>query len=227
MRIVSISLLAVLFSGSLLAKPLLVEGNLDQWRDVKWIGETQYQPIMDMEQGVVLRAESVNSASGYEYTRSINLNKTPVLQWQWTAEFTPYAMVMSDDGIEQKSNEFDERTQQGNDFVLRLMVSRKPLFGEPKSIHYVWSHSQPVGSSWAIDANNKVMVVSGNGQTTMKWQTLHRHLQKDWQQLFGEIIDEIDSITFMTDSDSISGHAVGYYGDMQTLAIKSMAENNQ
>ncbi len=227
MRFISILLFAAVFSGSVLAKPLLIEGNLDQWRGVKWMGETQYQPIMDMEQGVVLRAESVSSASGYEYTRRINLNKTPVLQWQWTAEITPYVMVMGDDGIEHKSNEFDERTQQGNDFVLRLMVSRKPVFGEAKSIHYVWSHSQPVGSSWALDDNNKVMVVSGNGQTTMKWQTLHRHLQKDWQLLFGEVIDEIDSITFMTDSDAIKGHAVGYYGDMRTLAIKSMAENNQ
>jgi len=213
-------------SALVMAKPLLIEGNLDNWSGVTFVGETQYQPIMDMEQGVVLRAESVKSASGFEYRKSINLDKTPVLQWQWTAEFTPYTLVMNEQGIESKQSDFNERETAGNDFVLRLVVSRKPLFGDAKSIHYVWSHSQPIESHWALDANNHVLVVSGDGQITMKWQTLHRHIQKDWQKLFGESIKEIDSIMFMTDTDAIAGHAVGYYGDMRTLAIKSMAENN-
>lgn len=207
------------------AKPLLIEGNLDHWRPVTLNGETQYQPIMDMEQGVVLRAESVKSASGYEYSRTINLNKTPVLQWQWTAELTPYALAIDHQGIETKQNEFDERDAKGNDFVLRVVVSRKPMFAQAKSIHYVWSHSQPIESDWAIDDNNKVIVVSGDGQTTMKWQTLHRHIQKDWQRVFAENISDINSIMFMTDSDAIGGHAIGYYGDMRTLATKAMAKS--
>lgn len=218
-------LLALLAMQPSAAKPLLIEGNLDNWSRVTFSGETQYQPIMDMEQGVVLRAESVKSASGYEYSRTINLEKTPVLQWQWTAELTPYALTMDNQGIETKQHEFDEREAQGNDFVLRVVVSRKPMFGEAKSIHYVWSHSQPIDSDWAIDENNKVIVASGDGQTTMKWQTLHRHIQKDWQRVFGEHIKEVNRIMFMTDSDAIGGHAIGYYGDMRTLATKAMAKS--
>jgi hypothetical protein len=218
-------LLALLAMQPSAAKPLLIEGNLDNWSRVTFSGETQYQPIMDMEQGVVLRAESVKSASGYEYSRNINLEKTPVLQWQWTAELTPYALTMDNQGIETKQHEFDEREAQGNDFVLRVVVSRKPMFGEAKSIHYVWSHSQPIDSDWAIDENNKVIVASGDGQTTMKWQTLHRHIQKDWQRVFGEHIKEVNRIMFMTDSDAIGGHAIGYYGDMRTLATKAMAKS--
>lgn len=222
-----VTTLILLSAQTCLSKPLLIEGNLDDWSPVSLVGETQYQPIMDMEQGVVLRAESVKSASGFVYKRAINLDKTPVLQWQWTAEFTPFAMTMDSQGIETKMHQFDERVAQGNDFVLRVVVSRKPMFGDAKSIHYVWSHSQPIESSWTLDANNKVIVVSGDGQTTMKWQTLHRHIQKDWQALFGEHITEINRIMFMTDSDAIGGHSVGYYGDMRTLATKSMAENNK
>ena len=218
-------LLALLAMQPSAAKPLLIEGNLDNWSRVTFSGETQYQPIMDMEQGVVLRAESVKSASGYEYSRTINLEKTPVLQWQWTAELTPYALTMDNQGIETKQHEFDEREAQGNDFVLRVVVSRKPIFGEARSIHYVWSHSQPIDSDWAIDENNKVIVASGDGQTTMKWQTLHRHIQKDWQRVFGEHIKEVNRIMFMTDSDAIGGHAIGYYGDMRTLATKAMAKS--
>ncbi|MFY0700023.1 MAG: DUF3047 domain-containing protein [Bermanella sp.] len=225
MKIIIGVIIGLIFSGFVSAKPLLIEGNLDKWSPLAFVGETQYQPIMDMEQGVVLRAESVKSASGFEYQKSIDLNKTPVLQWQWTAQFTPYAMVMDEQGIETKQQSFDERDASGNDFVLRVMVSRKPLFGDAKSIHYVWSHSQPLESHWSIDSNNHVIVVSGDGQTTMKWQTLHRHIQKDWQKVFAEKIEEIDSIMFMTDSDTIGGHAVGYYGDMRTLSIKPMEEN--
>lgn len=221
----SITVLLALLAMHSAAKPLLIEGNLDNWSRVIFSGETQYQPIMDMEQGVVLRAESVKSASGYEYSRTINLEKTPVLQWQWTAELTPYALAMDNQGIETKQYEFDEREAQGNDFVLRVIVSRKPMFGDAKSIHYVWSHSQPIDSDWAIDENNKVIVASGDGQTTMKWQTLHRHIQKDWQRVFGENIQEVNRIMFMTDSDAIGGHAIGYYGDMRTLATKAMAKS--
>lgn len=220
-------ILGLLLCSHSVAGSLLIEGNLDNWRAVALAGETQYQPIMDMEQGVVLRAESENSASGFAYQKSINLEKTPVLQWQWTAEFTPYALVMDDAGIERKYSDFDERDTTGNDFVLRLVVSRQSLFSGDKAIHYVWSHSEALESSWEIDSNNKVLVVSGDGQTTMKWQTIHRHIQKDWQRLFGEHIIKVNSILFMTDSDAIGGHAVGYYGDMRTLATKSMADNNQ
>jgi hypothetical protein len=227
MKIIITAILSMLISPFSTAKSLLIEGNLDNWHSVTLVGETQYQPIMDMDQGVVLRAESINSASGFEYRNTINLEKTPVLQWQWTAQFTPYALVMNEQGIESKVQDFDERKISGNDFVLRLVVSRKPLFGEGKAIHYVWSHSQPLESHWALDDNNQVLVVSGNGQTTMKWQTLHRHIQKDWYKVFGEQITDVNSIMFMTDSDSIGGHAVGYYGDMRTLAIKPMEKKDQ
>lgn len=224
MRNVITTMFALFISSLCLAKPLLIEGNLDNWSDVSLEGETQYQPIMDMEQGVVLRAESIKSASGFEYKKSINLDKTPVLQWQWTAQTMPYALAVNEKGIEFKQQDFNERELSGNDFVLRLVVSRKPLFGKTKSIHYVWSRSEPIGSHWVLDVNNKVLVVSGNGQTTMKWQTLHRHIQKDWEMLFGEYITDVNSIMFMTDSDDIEGHAIGYYGDMRTLATKSMKE---
>jgi len=176
---------------------------------------------------VVIRAQSDGSASGYEYQGKINLNRTPVLQWQWTAEQTPVVQTVLADGTRQSINHFDETQPQGNDFVLRLIVSKEALFQAPKAIHYVWSHSQSLESTWSIDENNKVLVVGGAGQKAMQWQMVFRHIQKDWQALFGESIDEIDSITLMTDSDNIKGQAIGYYGDMHTLAVQSMADNQQ
>ncbi len=201
---------------------LLLEGNLNAWQAVSKVGQTQYHPIMDMEQGVVIRAVSRDSASGFRYTKNINLSKTPILQWQWTAQQLPFALQVGDDGIE-RAIPFDETTTRGDDFVLRVSVGRESLFGDPKVLHYVWSAQQPIDSHWAMDSSTRVLVISGEQQTIMKWQTLMRHVQKDWQAVFDEDINSLDFIEFMTDSESIHGEAVGYYGDMQMLAGRSLA----
>ena len=149
-------------------EPLLLEGDLDGWSKVVLKGETAYDPMMDIEQGVIIRAESVNSASYLKRNESIDLTQTPIVQWQWTAETLPYFYAMSDDGIEQKIKSFDEKQDKGNDFVLRLMVGVNPIFGDAKTLHYVWSANEAIGGSWSLDKNNKVIVVSGEDQTTMK-----------------------------------------------------------
>lgn len=209
--------------SDVVAEPLLLEGNLNGWSVVMVKGETSYDPMMDIEQGVIIRAESVNSASYLQRNDAIDLAKTPIVQWQWTAEMVPYFYSMTEDGIEQKVSQFDETSLQGNDFVLRLMVGVNPVFGDAKTLHYVWSANQPIGHTWSLDKNNKVLVVSGEDQTTMKWQTLARHIQKDWLEAFNEHIDELDFVGIMTDSDAISGHAIGYYGDIRMLAGKAIA----
>ena len=215
----------LLFSQLVFAQPILLEGNLDQWSHDSVFGETIYEPIMDIDQGVVIRAESRQSASSLSYREQIDLTKTPILQWQWTAQTLPYALAVNEDGIEVKRTNFNEKNVGSNDFVLRIIVSRNPLFSEKKSLHYVWSANEAINSMWSMDVNNKVLVVSGEGQTTMKWQVISRHLQKDWAESFGEQIESIDSIEIMTDSDEIKGHAIGYYGDIQTLSGKPLAIN--
>lgn len=199
---------------------ILIEGNLNNWQNIKFVGETQYRQIMDIEQGVVIRAESLASASALEYSNSINLNKTPVLRWQWTVDKVPYRTSVDESGLATHERNQNETKPDGDDFALRVIVGIDPVFGDPKQLHYVWSSREPIGSHWQLDKNNQVLVVSGEDQQPMEWQTLQRHVQKDWQKVFGEEIDELDFIRLQTDSDHIQGHAIGYYGDMETLAIK-------
>ncbi len=205
------------------ALPLLVEANLDEWSASSLVGETHYKPIVDIEQGVVIRAVSDSSASGYHYFHKIDLLKTPILKWLWTAEQTPVSIKIDDLGIERRITAFDETLPQGDDFVLRMSVGRSPLFGDKKTLHYVWSANQLIGSHWAPSEHTRVLVVSGEQQVIMKWQTQLRNIQKDWLELFGENINSIDFVAFMTDSDSIQGQAAGYYGDIQTLAEPVLA----
>lgn len=222
---VSIISALLLFSSFACSRPILLEGNLDQWRHSSVWGETIYEPIMDIEQGVIIRAESQKSASSLGYHKEIDLNKTPILQWQWTAETLPYVLAVNESGIELKVTDFDEKSAEGGDFVLRIIVSRSRLFSETQSLHYVWSAHEAINSTWAINEHNKVLVVSGEGQTTMKWQLISRHVQQDWAELFGENIDSIDSVELMTDTNEIKGHAIGYYGDIKALSGKPLAIN--
>jgi hypothetical protein len=207
------------------AQPVLLEGNLEHWGQTSIVGRTIYEPMMDIDQGVIIRAQSTGTASSLNYSQSINLNNTPILKWQWTAQTLPYSLNITNEGIEQKITEFDERTAQGNDFVLRVIVSRTALFEDTRSLHYVWAANEAVSEHWSLDEHTRVLVVSGKGQTTMEWQTLTRHVQKDWAELFSEQIESIDRITIMTDSDAIQGHAVGYYGDIQLLAGQAIPDN--
>lgn len=220
-----IAITGVFLSPIVIAQPILLEGNLEQWQHISSVGDTIYEPIMDIEQGVIIRAESNQSASSLHYSNELDLTKTPILQWQWTAQTLPYAMRVNEEGIEHKITAFNEMDAAGDDFVLRVIVQRSPIFGDVKSLHYVWSANQPIHSQWAIDEHSKVLVISGEGQTTMKWQTVARHVQKDWADVFGEHIDSIDDVIIMTDSDAIGGHAVGYYGDIQTLEGKPLASH--
>ena len=154
------------------AAPLLHQGNLDDWSAFKIIGDSQYEPIMDMERGVVIRASSHSSASGYRFFEDIDLTDTPILQWQWTAQQLPFFMKISDDGINEKITQFDETRSSGDDFVLRIVVGKQALFGDAKTLSYVWSGNQSIGTHWAPNRHSRVLVVSGESQVKMQWQTL-------------------------------------------------------
>jgi hypothetical protein len=107
--------------------------------------------------------------------------------------------------------------------MLLTACLREPLFGPSQTLHYVWSSQQSIGSPWAIDEHTKVLVISGEQQTTMKWQALMRHVQKDWLHTLNEDINSLDFVSFITDSDNIHGQAIGYYGGMKMLAEQNIA----
>lgn len=194
--------------------PILKEADLSEWVSFNAQGETLYDRVMDLEQGVVLRAESNNSASGYRYGETIDLTGTPELQWQWTVESFPQYRQVGLDGLEKPITEFDESKTSGDDFAVRLSVGKNKLFGESKALHYVWSSQKPSGGRWALDPHNHVFAVNGRETSTLRWQTVRRNIANDWQTAFGESITKVDYITIMTDSENINGQAAGYYGDI-------------
>lgn len=214
-----ICLLLACTSISSHAEVLMQEADLQDWSGLTITGATQYDRVMDLEQGVVLRAESHASASGYEYRNRVDLKKTPVLTWQWSVESFPHFSRVNDSGIEGTVTEFDEQSKSGDDYAVRVSVGRYSFFGA-KVIHYVWSSQHKSGAAWKSASNKDAVVLAVNGKETaaQRWQTVRRNIQADWQKAFGEKIDSIDFVSIMTDTDDTKGQAVAYYGDMAFIA---------
>ena len=219
------SLLCALCAEAQQPLAILKEADLSRWSAFAQNGNTQYDRVMDLEQGVVLRAESHGSASGYRISQSVNLEKTPTLIWQWTVENFPFFKRVHEDGIEKPVTEFDEQHKHGNDFAVRVSVGRSALFGENKTLHYVWSSQSAAGAQWKLDEHNYVMAVNGPEASTLRWQTVSRNVAQDWQAAFGEHIKDLDFVTIMTDADDIKGQAVGYYGDIAWQANSALTAN--
>lgn len=215
----AISLCLVLASAGVHADIIMQEADLHAWTDLSVQGTTQYERVMDLEQGVVLRAESRGGASGYEYRNSINLKQTPVLAWEWSVESFPHFSRVNDAGIEGIVTEYDEQSKSGDDYAVRVTVGRYSFFGS-KELHYVWSSQHKSGAAWksASKEDAVILAVSGKDNPAQRWQSVRRNIRQDWQKAFGEKIDSIDFVTIMTDTDDTQGQAVAYYGDMAFVA---------
>ena len=176
-------------------------GDLDDWKTKSFQKMTDYRLVLK-DGRRVLAAESKSSASGLVREIRIDLERLPYLQWSWRVND-----VLS--GI-------DERTKDGDDYPARVyvVVSGGIAFWRTRTLIYVWSSLQPVGSIWdnAFTTNARVMALrSGNGN---EWATEHRDVRADFKKCFGDDITFIDAVAIMTDTDNSKQEAFAWYGDI-------------
>ena len=196
-------LLALLFiySSSVFAKPVIIDsfqqGDLSHWQQKSFIGYTDYK-ITDLG----LRAISHASASSLYKEISIDLEKTPYLNWSWR--------------IDKKLTISNERIKQGDDFAARVYIITKGEWGfwQRKSITYVWASHAKKFESWESPyAGSSVIEIALRSQDDKlaHWYTEKRNVLKDLHQHFGNKIVTIDAIAIMTDTDNTNGSALTYY----------------
>lgn len=180
------------------------KGYLDDWGTHGFNGKTQYD-IVEQNGRRVLHARCDDSASGLVKKEKISLGDTPVLSWSWRV-----------DGIYEG---IDETKREGDDYPASIYVAVKTglTMLSAKAIHYVWSSNQPQGSSWesAYTENVKqVALRSGQNADKGKWYRESRNVQEDFKRYFDLDIEELDSISLMTDCDNTDGQSEAYYGDI-------------
>jgi hypothetical protein len=178
--------------------------DLKAFEDVSFKDNTNYQVVL-LDARKVLRAESKASASGLLLKKTIDISKTPYLNWRWR--------------LEKGLSELPETTKSGDDYAARiyLIYSSGWFFWQTKALNYVWSSRKAKETTWpnAYAPDNAMMrAIRDRSDETGIWYSEKRNIQDDFKVWLGENISEIEGVAIMTDTDDSEGHAIVYYGDI-------------
>ena len=184
-------------------------GDLNDWKvETVWnTKKTSYSFIKENGKSFLM-GKSVNAASGLLHKIKIDPKSYPVIRWSWKIDHTV-----------KKGN---ERTKTGHDFAVRLyVVFPRGLFSRTRAIEYVWGNVMTKGETLRSPySSNAVMIAVNSGnELAGKWVTNRRNYADDYRTAFGEDPPKVGAIAIMTDSDNTGETAVGYYGDIDVLAV--------
>ncbi|MDQ3186066.1 MAG: DUF3047 domain-containing protein [Pseudomonadota bacterium] len=178
-------------------------GDLSSWQSKVFTGKTRYS-LENTDGRTVLRADSSAAASGLYREISVELGKTPILNWTWKV-----SNVLAG---------ADERTRAGDDYAARVYVvfSGGLMFWRTRAINYVWSNKQVIDSSWpnAFTGNARMIAVESGSSRIGQWVSERRDVRADYRRLFGEEPGRVDAVAIMTDSDNTGTTARAWYGDI-------------
>ncbi len=170
------------------------------WPTRSFAGETEYRVI---EKGGtrVLQAKSETQASAKYLEREVDLDRTPYLRWCWQVS-----------GIHQG---LDETTREGDDYPARVYVARKTgiLPWQVQSVNYVWASSQPKGANWpnAFTSRARLLALQSGESRVGEWIAEVRHVEKDFERLFGERAGQVDGVALMSDGDNAGVDASAWF----------------
>ena len=179
-------------------------GDIVGWQHELFSGETRYR-LNSVDGRMVMSAQSDASASGYYREISVDLTRTPILNWSWRAQ----QLVRPD----------DEKEKAGDDFTARIYVVRKGgwWFWNTRVINYVWSFQHARGDAWdspVAGERARMLAVRDRDDNTQTWYHEKRNIVEDFRNQFGIDVDSIDAIAIMTDSDNTGQSAAADYGDI-------------
>ena len=184
--------------------------NLAGWKSKVFESTTHY--TLTQEDGFPsLHALSIASASGLYKEQTIDLRKTPYLNWRWKIS-APLAGL-------------NERSKPGDDYVARIyvVINGGWRIWQTKALNYVWSSNQRKELIWDnafAGSAARMLSVRGLQDTAGKWYTEKRHVLNDLKKAFSLNAGsdkewkrhEIDVIAIMTDTDNSGLKAEAWYG---------------
>jgi len=183
--------------------PVLSDGDLSAWETRVFSGLTRYVRV-ELDGRTALKAVSDAAASGVYRNIRIDLEKMPILHWNWRVDNT--------------LGDIDETGKGGDDYPARIyVVSSHPVFfWRTRALTYVWSSALPEGAVWpnAFAKNARMIAVRSGSSGLRRWHTEQRNVREDFQRFFGNDVRHIDAVALMTDTDNTGGRAVAYYGDI-------------
>ena len=186
------------------AVEVLHNANLGSWEEKIFLGQTQYQTIVQEQDQSVLQALSDGGASGYFRKIQVDLKKTPRLRWRWR--------------VERLYDNQDEQNKLGDDFPARVyVVAPHPIWPWKKlTLCYVWSSTQPPETNWPNPYTDDLwmIAVQGGGESLGRWVSEERDVREDFARYLEQEIETVQAVGIMTDADDLKTTAETYYGDI-------------
>lgn len=181
---------------------------LQGWTSKSFAGNTDYQLVTENEVQV-LQASSNNNASGLFYKQTINLEKTPYLNWRWK--------------ISSRILNNNEQTKDGDDYSARIyvVVDGGLLRWKTKALNYVWSGQAEKEAVWSnafLPKNAKMLATRTADDPLDTWLSEKRNVREDLRKVYGKDITQIDVVALMTDTDNTGQEVTAYYGDIYFTA---------
>ena len=181
--------------------------DLSQWDTETFSGETSYE-VTEIEGKAVIKAVSKGTASGLVRHVTIDLNKTPYMNWSWK--------------IDNILKGVDETRKSGDDYAARVyvVISGGIFFWRTRAISYVWASEQPTGKVWpnAFTGNATMVAVTSGAAQVGQWVVEKRNVLQDIKNLLGIDKTEINAVAIMSDTDNSGQSATAYYGDIYFTA---------
>ena len=162
--------------------------------------ETSYT-LGSNNNGNYLKAEAKGQASGLGIEKKINLNKTPIINITWK--------------VEKDLSGINEKSKKGHDYAARVFVIKKTgkTALSNRAINYVFSSNEKVGEYWTSPFTKKSIdyVLSTTLENNNEWVTVKSNVKEDFKKLHNLVVDELNGLALMTDTDNSKNKAISYY----------------
>ncbi len=170
-------------------------------RKVRGADKKTVYTLGNNENGIFIRANANNSASGLGKEIKINLNKTPFLNITWK--------------VEKDLRGIDEESKKGHDYAARVFVVKKtgatPLSN--RAMNYVFSSNKDINSYHPSPFTKKSIdyVLSTTKEHLNEWVTVKVNVKEHFKKFHNLDLEEINGVAIMSDTDNSKLNSVSYY----------------
>lgn len=157
----------------------------------------------------------------------VDLQKTPILCWQWRID----APVASADMSQKSGDDYAARVyltfsvapeQLGLGTRAKLALARS-IYGNQvpdAALNYVWDNTHPIGTLQdnAYTDRARMWVLRSGAGKAGGWVQERRNVAKDFQRAFGEIGGVLNGLAIATDTDNTGEEAHAGFADFRFVA---------
>lgn len=184
--------------------PVGTRGIPPGWQGQNW-GRPRYDLaiVRDGEHPVLhLRSDNDSSTITKEITGTVDLARTPVLEWSWKVVALPR-------GGDSRRKATDDQAAQ-----IYVVWPRFPQAVRSRIIGYVWDTTAPAGTVARSEKTSTVtyVIVRSGAADLGRWITERRDVAADFRAIYGEAPDAPGAISIAIDSNDTASVAESYLG---------------